>query len=293
MAGEEVLIAYGSRVGRATLSGGQYYANSPLNNLLDPQLGLVAQTIDLNPDNCQFVVAYPPGNNISCIAIANHNMSLTAEYRIEYGDDPTFTTVAYDSGWLPVWPSVFATYDLEWGDDNFWGGHYLQEELENYVYTLTHKFDELVRPLYWRFRFSDPDNQSGTIKLGRLFMAKHWQPAHNMDNGADIGVETDTEIQKSLSGATFADPRPTYRVARFVTNGMTETEGMSKAFEIQRRSGIHEDVLFMWDPTDKVHMLRRTFLGRLRTLSRLEFPQGFVEGEQATRTGWEIEEKLP
>lgn len=290
---DEVLIGYGNRVGYATVSGGGFYASAPLTNILDRQLGLAARTINLNPENTQFVVTFPFDNNISCIAVANHNMSMTAMYRIRYGDDPTFGVSNYDSGWLEVWPAVFDTYDLEWGDDNWWGGHYLSDDLENYVYTLVHKLDSQVRPLHWKFEFNDPDNTNGFIDFGRLFMAKSWQPAHNMDFGAELGVETDTEVQKSLSGASFFDPRPTYRVARFVTNGMTESEGLTRAFEIQRRSGIHEEVLFMWNPTDTVHAIRRQYLGRLRSLSKLEFPQGFVEGQQSTKTGWEIEELLP
>jgi hypothetical protein len=74
---------------------------------------------------------------------------------------------------------------------------------------------------------------------------------------------------------------------------MTEDEAMSKAFEIQRLSGIDKEVVFMWNPTDTRHAIRRQYLGRLRKLEALEFPQAYVDGQQAVQTAWEVKESVP
>jgi hypothetical protein len=47
---------------------------------------------------------------------------------------------------------------------------------------------------------------------------------------------------------------------------------MFRAFDIQRVASIHKEVLFVWDPADTKHLIRRSFLGRLQELSPLEQP---------------------
>lgn len=289
----ECLIAYGNRVAAASLYGGGWTTSMPLSLLQNRQLELKARSLDLNPDNTQFVAEYPLDNPINSIALANHNLSLSARYRVRYTNDPALLTFDYDSGWLDVWPPVFNSYDLDWGDPNWWSGRYLEEDRAGYVWTTVHNLPVRARPLYWVFNFNDPENVNGFVEFGRLFQGASWQPSHNMDTGASLGLETSTEVSVAHSGAEFFDVGTPYRVMRFVTNGIKETEAMSKVFEIQRRSGIDKEVLVMWSTTDTLHALRRQFLGRLRKLDPIEWPQMFVDGDLGTKAAWEVKESIP
>lgn len=225
--------------------------------------------------------------------------SAEAERPLGYFD--AWQAYDYDSGWLEVYPSVYATEDTNWEDDNFWSGKYLESDLEDYIPTLCHVAAVTARAQHLRWDFNDQGNADGFLQAGRWFVAPGWQPVYNADFGASLGWETDTEVQTAISSAEFFDPKPTYRVARFRFANMTEDEGLGGPFEIMRRSGVHKEVLFMWDPDDTVHALRRQFLGRLRQLSPLEFPDGFVKvpGEDGaanrfrTAVPMEVKERVP
>lgn len=191
---------------------------------------------------------------------------------------------------LVVWPSVYTSESLDWEASNFWAGVYLDTEIEGTPWTLVHILPEKVYLTGIQFRFRDPNNADGYIQYGRLFVASSWQPVYNANYGATLGWQTDTEVQASLSGAKFFDRRAPLRVVQAKFDVMTETEGLTGIFEIMRRSGIDKEVLFVWDPDDTLHAIRRQFLGHFRTLSPLEFPEGFINGNHRSSVGIEIEE---
>jgi hypothetical protein len=61
---------------------------------------------------------------------------------------------------------------------------------------------------------------------------------------------------------------------------------MTKGFDLLRLAGTKQQVHFVFDPTDTTHMWRRSFTGRLRTLSALEYTNPGYHG-----LGFEIAEE--
>ena len=182
-------------------------------------------------------------------------------------DNPS---VIYDAGLGPVWP-VSMTADM----------------LEDYTRTFINKMPTPITALGWRIDLSDPTNTDGYVQIGRLFAGALWSPTRNMAYGASLGWEDNSEVQEALSGAEyFVEKRP-YRVARFTTPQMTIAEGMTSAFDVQRRSGVTGEVVFMFVGDDTTYRLERSFLGRLRQLSPLEYFNAGV-----TKAGWEVKELL-
>lgn len=312
---EEMGLAYGNVIEQAVLSGGLPVPSMSLENLQDVQLSMVWRSQDLNLSSTQIKVTYAEAPLIRVIVIANHNLTVDGKIRIRGSSDPAFPVSAVgevgspigfgflftyaeggvtvnDTGWVDVYPPVYQSTDLAWEADNFWSGKYLARDIAAYnTYSLV--LDQNVQVSHWLIEFDDAANPDGFVQAGRIFMAPFWQPVYNASFGATLGWETGTEVQRSLSGAEYFDYRRPYRVAQFKFNTMTEDEGLGGPFEIMRQVGIDGEVFFMWNPEDTLHKPRRQFLGRLRTLSPLEFPEGFIDGNFRTSVPMEVQERVP
>lgn len=177
-----------------------------------------------------------------------------------------------DTGWVEVWPSVYAPEDLEWESPNWWTGQYTEEEITGYT---TNKVIILSKNNYtrwWRVEIDDTTNAAGYVQIGRVFIGSLWEPATDAEVGVQTGWETVTTSQKALSGARYFQRRNPFRVVNFTNKFLTTNEGFSQVFELDRRSGIDGEVLYIANPDDTIHAIRRQFLGTLRQLTMLEQP---------------------
>lgn len=281
------VIAYGNQADVAALSGGSWTSSLPLANLQDRRLGRVARTSNLLTASTKFDADFGGTRLFRTIALVNHNLSLSAQYRIRLSTAADFSTSVADTGWLGVWPTVYPLGSLPWGSPSWWSGRYSAEEVAGYTGALIYVLPTSTNARYLRVEFNDAGNADGYLDLGRLFAADGWQPTRNMVYGASLAWEDPSEIQEALSGAEYFNERSKRRVARFGLEAMTENEALARAFDVQHQVGVTKEVLFVWDPGDSTHSLRRRFLGRLRTLSAIENP-----GPDRWRTPFEIKELL-
>jgi len=281
------LIAFGNTVDAGVLSGGSWRATLPLTNLQNRTLGKVARSADTTTDNTRFTLDCAASVPIRTVALVNHNLSLTAKYRIRLSNDPAFATLLADSGWLDAWPAMFNTLQLPWAAENFWSGRYAERDRQGYTWTSIFSTPFTVYARYVSVMIQDTSNSAGFVQLGRLFAGDAWQPRINMSIGAGLGWQTGTDIAEALSGAEyFAEKRP-YRVAKFSLGFLSEDEAFGNAFDIKRRMGISGEVVFVFNPDDTLHALRRQFYGRLRELSLIEYPYATLNS-----TGFEIKELI-
>ena len=266
------MIGFPNRTDAAVLTGGSWVSILPLSNLQSRVIGKVARSANTALASTKFDIDLGAGTKIQAACLRNHNISLSGTYRVTASTSPSFAALAYDSGWLDVWPMVYPWGTLEWEDDNFWSGKYTVEQTQGYTAELDHILPMLKVARYWRIEFNDASNPNGYIQFGRLFIGPIWQPKINMSYGASVAWETKTGVQESIGGTEYFQRRTPYRVAKFSLNWMDQDEAFSQAFELMRRAGIDQEVLFIHDPDDTVHALRRRFLARLRTLSAIEYP---------------------
>jgi len=286
MTSRNVMFAFPNRADEATLSSGSWETTLPLANLQNRTLGVVARTTSDANASTKLDIDLTVARYILALSLVNHNASLDALIRVRGSTVSNFASNVYDSGWIDVWPTVYAFGDIPWGEINWWDGKYSEEERAGYTQTFTHVISATLAR-YWRVEIDDTANADGYIQIGRLFIGGGWQPSFNMLSSATLGWETSTEIQLAKSGAEYFQRRTSYRVVQFQLGHMPGDEGMSKAFELMRRAGTDAEVLYLFDPTDTLHALRRQFLGRLRKLSPIEFPYS-----SATRAGFEIKELI-
>ena len=266
------MIGFPNRADTAVLSGGSWTAGLPRTNLQNRVLGRVARTTNTALASATFDIDLGVPKKTRVIALANHNISLDGRYRVRGGFDPTFATCDIDTGWLDTWPAVYPEATVEWEDDNWWNCKYNQEEIEGYKPLLTVILPDGFALQYWRIEIDDVDNSAGFLQIGRLFIGPAWQPTYNMSYGLSNSWETATAVQAAIGGAEYFDERQPYRVVRLSLDWLSEAEAMTKAFEMDRRAGISKEILWIQNPSDTVHALRRRFLGRMRELSPIEYP---------------------
>ncbi|MGZ8888060.1 MAG: phage head spike fiber domain-containing protein [Halobacteriota archaeon] len=201
-----------------------------------------------------------------------------------YMDD--WQPYGYSSDWQDVWPSVYDSAQMDWEQDNWWDAKYSSEETTGYTATLCHVIPETA-PICqrWRVDIDDTANNAGYIQIGRMFIGPAWKPERDIEVGVNVGWETNTSVQKALNGSKYYQRRNPYRVTKFSFNALTEDEAMGQAFEIDRRTGIDGEVMWIENDQDTIHALRRRFLGTLRELSPIEFPYAGIG-----RKGYVIEE---
>ncbi len=282
------MLAYPNRVSEVTLAGGSWLAGLPLTNLQNRFLGVVARSSDDALTSTKFTgVLNAASRPVKLLALVNHNLSVSALYRLRVYSDPAMTALLYDTTWLPAWDATMTTNQLEWEDDNFWSGVPEGEDISGYTWTLPIILPTQHQVAGFLLEIDDTGNPDGYVEIGRLFLGAGWQPVKNMSYGHSLGYETSTAVQEAWSGAEHFDEKPSYRVQRLAIEHMTTEEGLGNAFELIRRVGISREVFYLHDPDDIVHKIRRSFLGRLRTLSALESPY-----HNNTRMEFEIKEIL-
>lgn len=280
-----VFLAWGNLADNSILSGGSWSASLPLANLKNRTLARVARSTDLALASTTFDIDVGADKTWRVLALVGHNLSLGARHRILAGDDATFATYEHDTGWEDVWPAVYSDDELEFGDLNWWEATYTEEERQGYTWTHIHRFMEMANSRYVRVEIDDVANANGYVDIGRLFIANGWFPSRNINVGAALGWQDDSEVQRAYGGSEYFNELPRYRVARFTIAHLEESEAYSKAFEMMRQAGVTREVLIQWNGDDTVHALRRQFVGRLRQLSPIEYPYPL-----ATSVAFEIKE---
>ncbi len=82
---ENLILSYPNKVNSATLSGGDFETLLPVTNLAEKELWKVARTTDATLPNTQFSVDLESWTTIKCLALANHNLSTFAKWKISIG----------------------------------------------------------------------------------------------------------------------------------------------------------------------------------------------------------------
>ena len=263
------IISYQNRIDAATFGAyGSWSTELPLNNIKNKQLSKVARSTDNSNSSTRLRFSTDIARIISTVGIVAHNLTSSAQWRYRVYSDSAYTSIAYDSGVLEVWPqSPYGTY--EWEDVHFWDLTPTDEEIGFYTKTLTLSLPVVVSERYYQLEFFE--SVAAYVELGRIFIGMKYQPILNMNLGASIGYESATTVDTALGGAEYFDRRDSYRVAQFTLDHLTYAESLLNN-DIMKISGTDGEILYIWDDADALNMQRRAFLGRLRALSPISQP---------------------
>lgn len=275
-----ILISWPNRIDTATLSGGSW--SLPLTNLQNRDQWLVARSNGLSTSSTKFNIDFGVIRNVRAIALANHNLSQTATWRISLGTTAGGTDI-YTSNWQAVWMLTFDSDLMEWEDISVWEGVVDQDYL-NYPYLAIFVLPDWYNTRYMTIEIADTSNPNGYVDIGRAYIGGGFTPRYNPEYGLQDSWEDKTEIVEMASGTTHAVVNRKYRKVQFVLPWLSQTEA-AIVYEIQRRQGVYGEVLYIPDLSDQQLNQRYGMLGRLTEMSAIEYP--FYNNRQ---TGFTIKE---
>lgn len=225
-----------------TITTGSEVASLPAGNLLTPQPSDPWRATDLA--NAYVELDLGTAVEINLIALLYTNASSAATWRIRAAASQANLTAAPD-------------YDT--GSNTFWP----QSGLEDWSFT--HGFIWLDASTqtrrWWRIDVSDAGNPDGYFQAGRLYLAKPFQPATNIEFGWSVGYADPSPKRRATGGQTYPLLRSRSRVLNFSYSFMSESEMFDNLFDLNRRRGASEDVLVIVDPDATANIHERIVYG--------------------------------
>lgn len=277
----------GARPG-ATLSGPIWPL--PLSNMQERELSLVARSQSDLPAATWFDVAFDAFGEIRAVVLVNHNLSVTARWKITaWDDDGSYFQPTYQ--WEgDVYPSVGYPETTLFERDNWFDQKPLAGDIEGLTQNAIHVLPGPSYARHWRIEILDEGNEAGFVEIGRLWMATGWQPSRNPAYGAALRYEDETTFEKALSGAEFADEREPFRVFNIAFPFLPDQEALDQALGLKRRAGTKGELFYIHRPDDGPNLTTLSFLCRLRVLNAWEQVAAF-DGRAAI--AFELKELMP
>ena len=246
----------------ATLSGGVWSAELPLENLKDDSrfVGAPARCEDCHDlAKSQFQLRLPEPRTVNFLAALFHTLSLSAKYRITAtaDDDGSFADPVLATGWQFVFPSVYDPFDLEYGVDNWFTGTLAETEVDLVPRNLWIPVPEVLAQRI-RFEFDDTANETGWFDIGGLWTTSSFSPEINFDRGRDLGLTPRDQPDEAPSGRIFHEERDPRRVLS-ITYGMLKQAEVQRFFDAGLRARSSRPVIFIPDSDDPAAMMREAF----------------------------------
>lgn len=256
------------------LTGGAWSSELPRDNMLDPIFAEIAQSSGLSPTSTQFDVILPKFKTVAMVALAKHNLSVAARWRVRLFREADATGVMWDSGWRNAWPSVYSTSELNWEDSNFWSGVPFEEDRRDFT------------PLAWMFadkpqvcrrvriEIDNPTNPDGVVRIGRAFVANAWQPEYNASWGIAYGLDVGTqfEVVGNEDETQYADPKTPRRTVSLDLSHLSREEGFTQIHAMMRRQGLHKEVFYTESKTPGPQSFAKSFIGQFSSINPLANP---------------------
>lgn len=253
-----------------TLSGGSWLVALPLNNLLDRTPTVIARSSNTLLASTQFDMTLTESRVLKSFALVNHNLSLSATWRIKLGTSLGASDV-YDSGALQVWRMSFDSDLLEWESNSWWEGDY-DDDYIGHPFAAIHLAGSTPSARYLRIEINDTTNPAGYIQIGRLFAGSGITPIYNMGYGMSDTWENASVAETSIGGSEYFDVRRSNRAVKFTLGTLNQDAEFKYFYEMQRRLGTTGEVLYLPDQTDMTACQMTGFVGRLRQLAAFEYP---------------------
>lgn len=271
---KKLVLCWPNHVNEATVSGGGWEQALPLAQVLDPTPSEIARSTDLTPGNTQMRLTIKRYRPIGVVALYAHNLSASATWRVTVFFDGAGTEQAWQSGWVRVWPAVYATSELEWEYDNFWGGEMSDDDRESFTPRARLFLPSVKVARTVHIEVNDPGNPAGYVSIGRVFIADAWQPEYNMSFGGQWGYDDGTTVEEAddPNRTEYFDIKTPKRTVTFSLDHLNKEEGFRRMLAMQRKLGTHSEVLFAESSGDSPESFATTIIGRLSQLNPLNHP---------------------
>lgn len=254
----------------ATLTGGSYNASWPITNLRTRRLGEVAKTTNAVVTSSVGVANLGASRSCQMFTFTDHNMTSAATIRIRGAASEAGLT----TGSIPV--------DVT---QNAWISPNTPDSTEGYKPTAVVLLPAAQSYPWWRFDVADAANPAGNVTIGHFGAWATWAPPHQYDIGAGSQIESYTGVEESVGQAEYFFERGNGRVRRFGISFLTDDQA-DEFEQIQRYCDVSRPVFFLHDALETTRWIRRSYLGRMRTLGPIEYPLPTWRGIGAEIKEW-------
>lgn len=225
-------LGYGNLAGVATLGGGSWDADYPLDNLKNRRLFKKARSASTS---ATITISLPSAASIGIVALCSHNLTAAATVRVQ--------GTTFDSGTNTIYPG------------------------EDYAVIV----DPAEASASWTITVADSGNGAGYVEFGRLFIGPTFSPATCVDWGFSEGVESRSNVVEALAGPEYFDIRGTRRIWSGKFSWLDDSEA-AQFRTIMRQSDISQEIYWVPRPDLTTGQGDVWFLGRFRQLSAVEYP---------------------
>jgi hypothetical protein len=242
------VVGFSNYIDNSTLTGGNWNVSYPLNNIKTRYLNKKSRSSNALTSSTQIVIDAGSSIGVNVVALVHHNLTVNvATVQIQASSASNFASIIYDTGPLTVYGIA----------DDF---------AVSIPYTTAR---------YWRFLISDAGNSAGYVEIGRVFIGPSVPGFTYVDWGASIGVESDTQVVKTLGGPEFFDSGPRRLVWRGKFSYIDDSTAYGSILQQMRRFWLDPayEIYFIEDDADlTANRKTRNFLGRMRVLNPIEWP---------------------
>ena len=239
-----------------SLTGGSTTTSGfPLTNLQTIQPSDFCEFVDSGAN--QFLVDLGSAVPWNLVALIGSNANASTEYRIR---------AASTSGALPGTPA------FDSGSRNFWNSESLASYPRTHAMFWTPNVGSATVTLRWLH--INVNHSAAGFRLGRLYVAKAFQPTRNFTRGALVGFDDDSLRDRLPGGPTIITPRGLLPVMEFTLPFLTESEAWLSAHEIDLLRGASRDVFVSLNPatTSNTGRHRKMIYGLLEPGARIVQP---------------------
>lgn len=265
-----LILGFPNRADFATYQFGNWMPSLPISNVGTRDQWEPARSWNLMNTSWQMDLGRV--TNLRVFALANHNLSLTATWRILIGSQAGGSDI-YDSGNQAVWTMSFDTDMLEWESASFWEGAVDDPtDYQGYPFLAIHALPSWVNARYVTIFINDTSNPAGYVQIGRLFAGGGFNPKHSAAYGLKDSWVDGSEILITDGGHPLGSLKRRRRTVSFALEVLSQQEA-DIVHEMQRRQGLWGEVLYVPNVLDQARCQRYGMLGRMAELSAIDYPR--------------------
>jgi hypothetical protein len=235
---ERMLLATGVLSDNATITGPTGAGDLTIDNLKRQSLQDVYRVLG---ESCVLDIDLGSIEAVNMIALCGHSGSDFATVRVTAGNFPGAST--YNSG-----PLLMVT-----GDRQF----------DKSLFMLFIKPG--ISAANWRIEITDPG--AAWIDIGRLYVAKAFQPSYNMTYGFQQGIIDPSQEFETISGDSISLKRKKRRFAELNLEDLTEDEVFAELYPLDLLIGSTGDVLFVPNPGDVSRLQFTAIYGKIEAMN--------------------------
>jgi hypothetical protein len=240
-----------------TYGSGSWLAALPVSNIADRRLSKVARSTDATAANTKLRVDLGTARAVGVVAVLIPNLTKTSTPTIQWkGGTTAGGTDVYNPGAVTAWPTGIVAEDV-----TSWDGTIMNVWLTAFPNSTAR---------HWELDIVDTANADGYLDVARVIIAGSTGLSVTLDDGAQMGVESNTTSEDTDGGATLYSSKRRRRNDKFNISNLTNADALGTLHKMMFSLGTSGQVFWVPDPADTTYGWKRNYLGVLKELSPLQ-----------------------